>query len=87
MTSFQSTVDKLLTQKLQMLGGAADDENDSDVNSKLIRLLLLLALISAKLSVAWLLLWHQLNFFLFICSKISDNSLPCGYSGSVRKLA
>jgi len=38
-TSFQSTVDKLQTQKLQMLGGAADDENDSDVNSKLIRLL------------------------------------------------
>jgi len=35
-TAFQSTVDELLTQKLQMLGGAAADENDSDVNRKLI---------------------------------------------------
>jgi len=35
--AYQSTIDKLLTQKLQILGGAAADENDSNVKSKLIR--------------------------------------------------
>ena len=51
MTAFQSTVDELLTQKLQMLGGAAADENDSDVNRKLIKLLFMTSLISTKFSL------------------------------------
>lgn len=48
-TAFQSTVDRLLTQKLQMLDvAAAADENDSAISSKLTRLCLMSTLIRTR---------------------------------------